>query len=208
MAVGLMGALAGCGLEVGSGRYAEEVRETAAFKALELSNGLAAEVTVGAGPEVVVTGDDNLLAEVHTDVRGDTLFVEIPEHFGWSSNLGLVVKIVVPELEKVQVSGGGRLEVAGIDAASFTCIASGGSDVTLIGGAAEFSVEASGGSQLRAAGFATDKADVTLSGGSGARVQISSELGATLSGGSRLTVIGHPSIVRSELSGGSQVLTE
>ncbi len=146
--VGLMAAtLVGCGYQVGSGNYAEEIRETPDFTALDVADGIVAEVVVGGSREVVVTGDDNLIADLHTDVRGDTLFVEIPDVFSVSSGIGLAVRITVPELEKVQVSGGGRMKVTGIDAASFSCASSGGSVVTLAGRATEFTVDTSGGSR-------------------------------------------------------------
>ncbi|MGA9520504.1 MAG: head GIN domain-containing protein [Myxococcaceae bacterium] len=207
MWVGAMTTLVGCGYEVGSGKYAENLRETPEFKAITISEGLEAEVVVGGAKEVLVTGDDNLLSKVRTEVRNDILFIDIDET-SWSVSGSLVVKITVPELESVDASGGVRMEVVGIASESFACTASGGSDITLSGQTTQLTLDTSGGSQVRAPDLAASKADVTLSGAGTARVRVADELGLTLSGASTLTVIGQPTTVRMDVSGASQLLYE
>lgn len=82
---------------------------------------------------------------------------------------------------------------------------SGGSQVNLEGTADDLEINSSGGSQLDLEAFSVNNADVNISGGGRATVNVSGTLDVNLSGGSRVLYIGEPTLGDIDLSGDSTV---
>jgi len=102
------------------------------------------------------------------------------------------------------LSGGSR--VAGNITADDTDFdLSGGSQVNLEGTADDLEINSSGGSQLDLEAFPVNNADVNISGGGRATVNVSGTLDVNLSGGSRVLYIGEPTLGDIDLSGDSTV---
>ncbi len=104
----------------------------------------------------------------------------------------------------VGLSGGS--EVAGdIAAGNADFDLSGGSQVSLEGTANNLAVNGSGGSQLDLGSLSVNDADINLSGGGNATVNVSGTLDVNLSGGSHVIYIGEPTLGDIDLSGDSTI---
>ncbi|MCK8503143.1 MULTISPECIES: head GIN domain-containing protein [Myxococcus] len=228
--------LSGCGfghhLE-GSGHSIEESRTTPVFDRLEVEDGIPAHVQVDPTRphSVLIIGDDNLVARMRTDHDGDRLRVHFGGHgsVGWDSPNPLRVEVVVPSLEALERSGGGRTDVTGhVDANHFSVSASGGGAVlvrelraesvalSLSGGAyallegeaRRMRLDLSGGSEVYAAKLASREAALESSGGGMASLRVSDTLRVSASGGSHVRVFGRPEMLKEDLSGGSSLTFE
>ncbi len=228
----LVVALLGCGLGPqvqGSGQQVQEERQPPEFVSLEVNDGIEAMVVVDPGQprKVRVVGDDNLVALMRTEVEGArTLHVYFrqEEVGGWSSRNPLRVEVTVPSLEalsrsgggtvevsgavnpasfSLEASGGGTVKVSGLATESFSMEVSGGADVSLVGSATRVTSNLSGGSRLRAREFSIQEATLSSSGGGSTEVRVSDSLRVTASGGGAVRIIGRPTVVAKELSGGS-----
>jgi hypothetical protein len=116
------------------------------------------------------------------------------------------VEITMPDLSRLELSGGARGSVAGFNSShDFTISASGGGMVEIGGEAVGLTIDASGGSQLDLSGFHVANAHVEMSGGGQATVNLDGRLDATLSGGSHLFYVGNPTMGDINTSGGSTV---
>jgi len=82
---------------------------------------------------------------------------------------------------------------------------SGASAVQLQGSASDLVIDASGASRVQLDNFPADNADVKLSGASRATVNLDGRLDANLSGASKLSYIGEPTMGDIHTSGGSAV---
>ena len=82
---------------------------------------------------------------------------------------------------------------------------SGASSVQLQGSASDLVIDASGASRVELDNFPVDNVDVKLSGASGATVNLDGRLDANLSGASKLSYIGEPTMGDVRTSGGSSV---
>ena len=102
------------------------------------------------------------------------------------------------------LSGGSRI-TGNITAGDTDLDLSGGSQVNLEGTADDLNINSSGGSQLDLEGFSADNADINLSGGSSATVNVDGTLDVNLSGGSRVIYVGEPTLGDIDLSGDSTV---
>lgn len=202
------GLLAGCADVTGSGTMAEETRATGSFTRVSTHSGIELALTIGPATSVKLSGDDNLLPLVLTEVSGGELSIEFDDMQGFSSEIGLRAEVSAPEIVGVGASGGSTLRADGIDADAFSVEVSGGSPVSLHGSCGALDLSASGGSTIDGFGLACKKAALDLSGGSKAELSVSDEVSADLSGGSEVTIAGSPKITHQELSGGSTLKTQ
>ena len=102
------------------------------------------------------------------------------------------------------MSGGSEL-IGDIVTGNVDADLSGGSVVELKGMGKKLSVDGSGGSDVHFRNFPVENADIRLSGGGTATVNVSGTLNVDLSGGSSLIYLGDPQLGEIDLSGGSTI---
>lgn len=218
----------------GSGHLVQETRETPDFAVLQVEDGIEATVVVDANQpkSVRLVGDDNLVALVRTFREGsNTLRVYFRQEDvgGWSSSNPLRVEVTVPSLEALsrsgggtvdvsgnvnhpafdlEASGGGTVRVRGLATESLSMDMSGGVDVTLAGSATRVTSNLSGGSTMKARELSVREATLNSSGGGSTAIRVSDSLRVTASGGGQVLIIGRPSVLSQELSGGSTLSFE
>ncbi|HLO79363.1 MAG TPA: DUF2807 domain-containing protein [Chitinophagaceae bacterium] len=95
----------------GSGDTISETRTTATFKAVETHYNIKAVISYGATREVRVTGYENLLPVVKTEVTDGVLKLTFDEKYSTIKNGNVVAQITVPEIEKATVHGSGDIEI-------------------------------------------------------------------------------------------------
>lgn len=187
----------------GSGNIVREARSVRTFGSIEVGSAFHVEVNVGPALSVEVEGDDNLLEFVKTDVRGDTLHIDMDKSH--RSKERLRVHISVPNLNHVDSSGAASVNVVGLQNEKFGIDSSGGSKVTVAGRTGSIAVDISGGARVNASDLIATNGNVETSGGATAEVSVSSQLKARASGGSRILYAGSPTHVDSNASGGAKI---
>jgi len=220
------GLLFGCGgLVRGSGNLDTQEMEFSGFTRIEASHGFEVEITQSDSYSVIITADDNLFDDhITVSKAGDTLKIRLCSNYLYTS-VTLRAKVIMPALYKLGLSGGSTASISGfssshdfsaqlsggswvngdIAAADADFDLSGGSTVTLTGSADDLVVKGSGGSQLDLEAFSVDNADINLSGGGRATVNLDGTLDVNLSGGSKVLYIGEPTLGDIDLSGDSTV---
>lgn len=218
--------LVGCqsiGVDViGSGKLATEDFNFSGFTKVEAHNGFQVELTKSSTFSIEITADDNVHEYIEVTKSGETLKIGL--EWGRSYRpVTLKAKITMPDLYRINLSGGSRASIIGFSSShDFSVELSGGSRVTgnITAGDANFElsggsrvnlegtgddlvVSGSGGSQLDLEAFSVDNADVNLSGGSRATVNVDGILNVDLSGGSRVIYVGEPTLGDIDLSGES-----
>lgn len=147
--------------------------------------------------------DDNLVDHIQVTKIDTTLPIGLKPGFSFQST-SPKVEITVPDLSRLELSGGVKGTATGfISSHDFTIGASGGSMVEMGGDAPDLTIGASGGSQLDLSGFHVANAHVEMSGGSQATVNLDGRLDATLSEGCRLSFVGNPTMGDINTSRGS-----
>jgi len=209
---------------IGSGNLESETFNFSDFTEVEAQNGFQVEITKSSTFSVEITTDDNVQEYLKVTKSGETLEIglELGRIYG---SVTLRAKITMPDLYKLDLSGGSRASITGfssshdfgvelsggsriegdITAADADFDLSGGSQVVLSGSAGDLDVNSSGGSQLDLEAFSVDNADVNLSGGGKATVNVNGTLDVNLSGGSKVLYVGEPTLGDIDLSGGSTV---
>lgn len=190
---------------VGRGSSETETREVEDFDRVEVGGGIVLEVTVGEATSFEITAQPNLLPILSGDVNGGTLRIRGTDSY--TATETVVVRLSTPELRGLDLSGGSRGTVTGVDAESLEIELTGGSQLSLGGTAADLFLRVSGGSRASLTDLEVATASVELAGAAHAELAASDRVTGEASGGSFLEVRGAPPAVDVEVSGGSSVMT-
>ena len=207
-AVAVVSAVGACtwgspgGLVVGSGEVSSETRTVPAFTEVAAGGGIQIELATGE-QQVVVTAQPNILDITTTEVSGSRLTVDTES--GYVTPRGIVVKVTVPRLTVLELSGGATADGA-VGAVDDLAVAlSGGARATLSGSTTDLDVGASGGAIADLGDLRATSARVELSGGVVATLDVTGALTGNASGGVVLTLRSTPTSTDVETSGGAVV---
>jgi hypothetical protein len=221
----LLSACAFAQATVGNGVAREETREVADFDGVEVSSGLSVQVKVG--PKAVrVSGDENLVALVRTQVADGKLEVGLKENSRIRNSSKVRITISTPQLKSVEASGGAAVEaeaastesfaasassgsaidVLNLDAKQVAVEASSGASVELKGRANALAVEASSGSHVDCEQLSLKSMTVEASSGSKVEANPSERIVAEVSSGSSVQVDSSPAQRVVSSTGGSEVV--
>ena len=111
----------------------------------------------------------------------------------------------MPDLSEVDLSEGSRCVADGFNSTELRITLSDGSHAELEGSASDLIIDASEGSHAKLSELHVKNADVTLSEGSDATINIDGNLDADLSEGSHLFYTGTPTMGKIQTSDGSDI---
>jgi hypothetical protein len=187
----------------GSGISQSEIRNVSDFKSIDASGIVNVEVSSQKDFSVEVQADDNLLQYIKTEVSGDTL--KIYSEGRISPKTRITVKISMPEIDGVEVSGVSNTVVSDVKGDSLKLEASGASKIKISGEAKSLESNASGASGIDAENLKVEDAEIEASGASNTTVSASNNVEAHASGASHIYYTGEPKDVSSSKSGASSI---
>lgn len=206
IALGAALSLAGCAdRRVGSGVEASETLEFGSFSVISLSGEANVVVTIGDPQSVIVRADDNLLADVVTEVVDDTLEISEPSLVDLEPRAGMTVEITVPQLQEVEVSGSGDLSVASLQGKLFRVEVSGAGTVEASGEVERVEAEVSGAGDVQLAELVAREASAEVSGAGDIHVHATESLSAEVSGAGDIVYSGDPADVETDVSGAGDI---
>jgi hypothetical protein len=209
---------------VGSGTLVTEVRSLAQFHSVDLNTVGNLNVTQGAGQEVSVTINDNILQYIQTTVSNGKLIIDVePGH--QFSNFNLTVDITMTDLEALSNMGAGSisgintfkvdsvslaLTGAGeinfqIEADQLNSSLSGAGNIVLSGTVSTHQIGLSGAGNILAFELITETSTINLSGAGRAEVYVNQLLDVTISGAGSVYYKGQPTIIQNITGSGSLI---
>jgi len=195
---------------LGSGKLQKQKRDVGSFNSISTEGEFDIEVVCQKPQNLEIEGDDNILPLITTEVTNKVLHIRSLR--GYSVSKAIALRISVPDLEGVSVSGAGSIDVAGLKNDKFVIDASGAPTIKAGGETKVLNIDASGAGKidthkLRAAQvmvdskgvakvevYAGEKLDVTVSGPSQVTYQGDAVVNKTVNG---------PGSVEKKESGGS-----
>ncbi len=209
-----------------------EQRDVGTFRAVELRYFGHLHLSQGSESKVEVEGDPDVVAKVHARVAGDTLILEIGETWLERLTSGVLLiahrplhyHVTVPELDRVAVTGTGKVEAAGLVTSDLEITASGAADVSisdleahavkaqisgrgsfrLAGKAEAFELRISGSGEVEAADLACESVEVRISGQGTTTVRVAKRLDVRISGLGTVRYHGDPTVTQT-ISGSGTV---
>jgi hypothetical protein len=204
-----------------------QTRQVDAFRGIQISGAVTATVRQGNETSVVVETDEDLQGKIITEVEGGVLKIHRDKKFNWKNfnNRKVKIFIVCPELTSLEVHGASEVKgESAFVANDFKLTVSGASNITLSLSTKDLQASASGASSIRLNGRAdkqridlsgassfqgfdleSKNTEVEASGASSAKVQVSEELEAQVSGASGLRYKGTPRMRNMQSSGASSI---
>lgn len=186
----------------GSGVEKVESRAVADFKRIRVACGADLSVHVGSPTTVTVSGDDNIVPHLRTEVENGVLVIEMEEG-RYSHRRGLHVTATVPTLEGVSISGSSEVDLSNVSGQTLDLAVAGSGDITASGAVDALSVSVSGSGDLRLFGLKARQATVQIAGSGDVSVHAVEALSAAVSGSGDVRYRGEPTVTKSVAGSGS-----
>jgi hypothetical protein len=199
----------------GTGDMASEEREVSGFTAVDFAGIGTVLIEIGEDEALQIEAEDNLLQYIETEVRGDTLHIELREGVNIIPTQSMFFHLTARELDRLSVSGLGNIDTPGLESNQFSVNISGGGDINLdeleanelsvdISGLGDLHVDdgsvekqtisISGGGNYNGQDFTSNIAKVVISGLGSATVWATEELEVDISGGGSVRYKGDPTV--------------
>ena len=197
-----MGGVFGKGVR-GSGNRVTEKRDVPGFLSIEVSGAYEVEITAQKERSLEITGDDNILPLVTTEVKGNVLHISSSKSYNVTRSITL--KITVPDLEEISSSGASKITVSNIKNSEMGIDSSGASKISVAGETKRLKIGTSGASDIEAKDLYAEKVSVQSSGAGYVSVYATEQLEASASGAARVDYYGNPANVKPDVSGAGSV---
>lgn len=213
------------------GRDEAENRSVRNFDAIKVSSGIDLYISMGNSESVRVVADEDIIEDVKTEVRGETLHIYMKDNnwlssiFNWGRSQNRKVYVTARELKSIDASSGSDVESENtlkgetleVEASSGSDVrlevvykevslsSSSGSDARLRGKTRYLKARASSGSDINARDLEAQICNVSVSSGSDATVTATDEIKANASSGADVRYYGNPKVVDINESSGGDV---
>ena len=174
----------------GSGNRELQKREVAAFTSIMTEGAFNIEVTCQKDLGLQVEGDDNVLDYVSTEVSNNVLRLKNTK--GYSVNEPVKLKISVPNLEALSVSGAGRIEIKGMNNEKFVIDSNGAPSISVSGTTKSIYINTNGAGKIDTHSLHASRAVVDSKGVSRVDLDVADQLDVTVSGPSVVFYKGDP----------------
>ncbi len=187
--------------EQGNGVAKTDTRDVTDFDEIQVDGTVKLDLATGPLDKLTVTGDENLLPLIATEVVGGRLIIHEakPVH----SKTPLVVSVHAPAVARIDTSGVASVIASGLQGPSFTFTSSGVTDSQLSGQVTNLEIQSGGAGNVRAAGLAAKQVHVTISGAGTVEVDATEKLKADVSGVGSVKYRGTPAIEKNVSGVGS-----
>jgi len=176
----------------GSGKREVQKRQISPFTSISTEGAFTIEVVSQQTQALEVEGDDNILPLIITEVANGELRLRSTQNFSVSEPVSF--KISVPNLEKLTVSGAGKIQVSDLKNEKFEIVSEGAPQINVSGSTKTINIDTSGAAKIDTHSLRAAKGVVESKGVSSIEVDVNDHLDITISGPSTVTYHGDPSI--------------
>ncbi len=211
----------------GSGHIITESRAVSGFDGVAFSSFGNVEIVQGDAEALTIETDDDVLPQLRTEVRGNTLYIGETQPENWFRRVqpthGITYRLTVKTLSRLDVSGAGEVHVAGLttdnldvslsgagslkldglEAKAATFRLSGAGSLQAAGQAPRQDVRLSGFGEYRGGDLESQTADVAISGAGSVTVWVTQSLTAQIGGAGSVRYYGSPTVSKSITGAGS-----
>jgi hypothetical protein len=176
----------------GSGKREVQKRGVSAFTSISSMGAFNIEVVAQKEQSLEIEADDNILPLVSTEVSNNVL--RIKNDKGFSISEPVVVRISVPDLSALNVSGAGNISISGLKNEKFEIDSDGAPTIKVSGSTKVIDISTSGAAKIDAHGLHAATGVIDSKGVSKIDVDVKNQLDVTITGPSIVTCEGDPTI--------------
>lgn len=174
----------------GSGKLVQEKRNVGSFNSISTEGAFDIEVVCQKPQDVEISGDDNILPLVTTEVSNNVLHVRNLRNY--STSQPLTLRISTPDLVGIHSSGAGTIEVSGLKNDRFEIDVNGAPTIKASGETKALKIDTNGAGKVDTYKLRAARVEVESKGVSGVEVYAAEQLDVTVSGPSHVTYRGNP----------------
>lgn len=216
--------LSACNVVRGSGNVVTESRTVSNFNMVSLSGPVELIVNQGEGESLEIEAEDNIIAVIETEVRGDTLEVDIKENttinptepvrlfltmrdihgLEISGSGNISVDSMVTDRLSLGINGSGDIKIGSLSTESLTVDINGSGNLELSGQATSQVVGISGSGKYQTGDLESEVVDVVVNGAGEVTVWATDELNSQISGSGTINYYGSPTVSQ-DISGSGEI---
>jgi Putative auto-transporter adhesin, head GIN domain len=180
----------------GSGDTISETRVTTPFRSVETHYNIKAVITYGVTQELRVTGYENLLAVLETEVSGGVLKLKFPDRYQAVKNGNVVAQITLPAVEKATIHGSGDIEIYNFrDVYSIHAIVHGSGNIRISNSEYQFAgLHIYGSGNISSQTLEAKEVEANIYGSGNISVTVEEKLKATINGSGNVNYWGQPAV--------------
>ena len=176
----------------GNGKRQVQKREVPAFTTIDTEGALNITVVCQQTQSVEIEADENILPLIIAEVSHNALRFRSTKSYSVSEPIA--VRIAVPTLEGLSVSGAGKIEITGLKSEKFEIDSNGAPQIKVAGATKLVDIDTNGAARIDTHGLHASKGIVESKGVSKIDVDVADQLDVTISGPSIVTYDGDPTI--------------
>jgi hypothetical protein len=178
------------------------------FQAVVISSNVEVDIRSGEEQLIVIKAEKEVLNNLIVKNTGDVLSISCKScglgAWPWKEH-SAKVKIVVNSVSKISVTGTAKVHGSNLNTDSLTMDLSGAGEASLDGKVKFFDVTISGAGKIKAYELVADRVQAEISGAGVLEVHALKILDADVGGAGRVTYLGTPAVVKTDVSGVGQV---
>ena len=191
---------------MGSGVEKTETRDVADFRAITFGGRGELEIKIGQPQSLTLTGDDNLLPLIRTDVRDGRLIIGTDRGVKLYPTRRLLIAITVDDVTDLSFNGEAKADITRVANDRLSIVVRGSGQVTASGKTTSLNVEAFGKTAVQTQSLAARDVRVQIAGEGNAQVQASKTLDVLITGTGKVRYRGDAMVNRIQITGAGSVV--
>lgn len=187
----------------GNGKIERSERAIGAATELNLDGAFVATITLGAGPSLVIEGDENVLPFIESEATGGQLHIFAERSYRTEKPIRVILSL--PALARLSADGSNSVALTGVAGPALALSMSGANSVSIAGRIGALSANLSGSGVLVANALEAAKASVRVAGSGSAVLCVSVALKAEIDGSGSIDVHGHPAQRQVQVNGSGSI---
>ncbi|ADV50156.1 DUF2807 domain-containing protein [Cellulophaga sp. E16_2] len=212
----------------GNGVFKTIERATEDYDSVSISGWFDVDLVAGTEGEITLTGEENLLEYIVTEIKNGQLVVKVEDHKNlqpskWKNSIKITIpveaiealslsgsgdvigkKTLKTDRFKMTMSGSGDISLS-LEANTISATMSGSGDMELKGSTNDFKATISGSGNIKAYELEADNVKATISGSADMQVVANRSLKAQVSGSGDISYKGNPDKLNTKISGSGSI---
>jgi hypothetical protein len=186
----------------GSGKLATEARRVDRFNAVSVIASAKIQIEQTGTPSLTITGDDNLLPLLTTEVKGGELTLAVAQGKSVEGTVP-TYRITVGDLSLVDISGSGDITISKFDGPSLKLLITGSGNIKIAGKVNDFEVDNSGSGDIDARSLTAKRAKIDIGGAGNVSINVTESLDVDVGGSGDVIYTGSPRVTQDIFGAGS-----
>jgi hypothetical protein len=183
----------------GSGNKKSMTKKVNDFNKIVVSNALDVVFTQGSKSDLEITGDDNIIPAVHTEVNNGVLLLGIKKSY--SASMPIIVSMQSPSISAITVTGASDVTLRSINTDKLQINLTGTGDISASGKVKSLSINVQGTGDINSKNLDAESVHVQLSGSGDIVLTALNSLVAELVGSGDILYYGHPEKIDKKIVG-------